>query len=1150
MRRFLVVGCGGSGGATLQFMLDQLRANLVNNGVTTWPIEGWQFVHVDVPPSGDGVKYGVPTVEGQGGTYVRTSYNGATYADVVSAVEAQLADRNATELLGSWALGRDRVHTPVTDGAGQIRAVGRMLALSRIREIHAGLSAAWSRLQSPEAHYSVGSIADVFSPSTRGQIGGDPVVLVVSSMAGGAGASMALDVCRVLGLVPGMTPNIGLYACTAEVFYELAPHLRTGVEGNALAMIGEVVAAQSGAAADEDYRIQQSLGLNGVGKDTPFRRVFPIGSRVGGDGATFGDGSMEGVYRGLGRGLSALMLSGIATNDLVAYRLGNLAARDVDKSSFGWGVADDRLVWGSFGFASLAMGRDRYAEYAAQRIARRALDHLIDGHQQPGDDRDASTQVQDAAAARWHDFARHVGLPETITGSPVDWLRASLESADLPRAAHHVVDEEFGSVLRPDPSHPAAAWVRGYVDRLPHLRDRASGRAAETAYRWVFNWYEAFTDRIIDATIEAAAISGLPTARVVLDRLGSLCTDLSANLRTLAKNVTPADVTAPETQVVGQLARVNAALTQFGGALLQLVQHHESLMLNAMRGQVAGLMADVLSFVASGLAAPLRQALTDQIATIEAARRERAKATGRALLRTSQYAAWPTGLEAEVPKRFAEAHNEVLLTSSESFERDFQHHIVQSVTGPAAGTSPDIATQRVAMSVISGQLETLAARDERLVRLEESVRWRPPALGRTPDNPAAATVAQRRGVFVAHFGCDDLIDAARAYVARPHEAFNIYVSESLRQYILAVDEPDYVRQERERTLAQKFDQTLLMARPLVSVEPEALRRLHGTAEIRFEYAFSTVPFAGTAVELHLRDAISQNRTLLASVEGAFDAALSDLEASSIDVFGFYPNYSPLTFRSLCFTIAETYSALSREARQSFWSGRRARRLSGALPMSQAMREALIGGYYLARQLDLVRWPSESPSGALEVRVPNGAWEPLRAPLLTAISGPEDVLPALLESYTLAAALWASQPNDTLLPYRLLRSYYDEAAEPTPDGQPIYAQTLLDEYINQGTSFGLPVVQGKNLEPEARRAALVEYFDGASTAISRMFGQAAAPSLGTFAGMAVGQPKSNRRTMMAEIAPDVVRVTSRLSEFAARTPILDSSGDPDEGGRYF
>ena len=35
MRRFLVVGCGGSGGATLALMMDQLRSELHTAGIET-----------------------------------------------------------------------------------------------------------------------------------------------------------------------------------------------------------------------------------------------------------------------------------------------------------------------------------------------------------------------------------------------------------------------------------------------------------------------------------------------------------------------------------------------------------------------------------------------------------------------------------------------------------------------------------------------------------------------------------------------------------------------------------------------------------------------------------------------------------------------------------------------------------------------------------------------------------------------------------------------------------------------------------------------------------------------------------------------------------------------------------------------------------
>ena len=48
MRRFLVVGCGGSGGATLAFIMDQLRSELHSAGIEKL-LGGWQFVQIDVP---------------------------------------------------------------------------------------------------------------------------------------------------------------------------------------------------------------------------------------------------------------------------------------------------------------------------------------------------------------------------------------------------------------------------------------------------------------------------------------------------------------------------------------------------------------------------------------------------------------------------------------------------------------------------------------------------------------------------------------------------------------------------------------------------------------------------------------------------------------------------------------------------------------------------------------------------------------------------------------------------------------------------------------------------------------------------------------------------------------------------------------------
>jgi hypothetical protein len=69
MRRFLIVGCGGSGGATLAYVMDQLRSELHAAGVDKL-IAGWQFVHIDVPSAADPGPDGLANVPAQGGTYI------------------------------------------------------------------------------------------------------------------------------------------------------------------------------------------------------------------------------------------------------------------------------------------------------------------------------------------------------------------------------------------------------------------------------------------------------------------------------------------------------------------------------------------------------------------------------------------------------------------------------------------------------------------------------------------------------------------------------------------------------------------------------------------------------------------------------------------------------------------------------------------------------------------------------------------------------------------------------------------------------------------------------------------------------------------------------------------------------------------------
>ena len=102
MRRFLVVGCGGSGGATLAFIMDQLRSELHAAGVGKL-LAGWQFVLIDVPSAPESGPEGLANVPAQGGTYIGCGPQGSSYTVLDGALSQRLAAESALDTIATWA---------------------------------------------------------------------------------------------------------------------------------------------------------------------------------------------------------------------------------------------------------------------------------------------------------------------------------------------------------------------------------------------------------------------------------------------------------------------------------------------------------------------------------------------------------------------------------------------------------------------------------------------------------------------------------------------------------------------------------------------------------------------------------------------------------------------------------------------------------------------------------------------------------------------------------------------------------------------------------------------------------------------------------------------------------------------------------------
>ena len=1064
MHKFLIVGCGGSGGQTLAYMMDQLKSDLAAQGVHSIP-SGWQFVHVDVPNAPDTRIPGMGNVAAQGGSYISTGPQSGSYEVLDNGLSQTLGQAGALEHLGTWAPRTPSdIKVAIGNGAGQMRAVGRAITLSRSSAVADGLERAFQKLNTLETNAEMADVARRAPGVGRFDASSRPIVLVVSSMAGGAGASMALDVCRLLALVPGVDPALtGVFMVTPDVFDALPESMRGGVRPNALAMLGEIVATQTNAAEEHDIAMLTALGHQIIPSGrAPFARVFPVGRFVGAERTLFGNGTQTAVYRGLGRGLAALVSSGSATGDFVEFDLINVSdPSPADADFLGWGAQSSSLPWGAFGFASLSMGRDRYRHYAAQRLARTSADRLRTGHLQAGDTASGVVQITNLLNSQWSNISGALGLPQSDGPAPLtnpqvmSWfVTIAYPQGESAKAAQAIIETQFAPFV-PLANATAAQWLaalrRFFVERKPAL----VGAVNDAAVTWCFDWSAGLHERVLRQVEAAVNEFGLPYARALVDRLEAVCRDqLTAHLGQLAA-LESADLGQLPPTFETEVAAIRGTIGN-GPALISRLANVVTTQVNALiyarsartsRGLLEALLTDVL--------APLRAALSESLAVLELAAAAQVTAIGLANVATDQYAAWPSDDDNSVPDRFDVADNEILLTPSSGFSNQYRSDVQRSLGNDAAQlTFPD-ARDRSARLVVTGLWPISAGVEAPGGLLERLAEWRPALFGRNPRTGETLTPSRARYEF--HLTPADLLDRALRFVERKNESFDTFCALSLRDYAEGRDIAPSALLARTDDLVAKFNEALHRALPLISVNSDAVLAIHGSA-MAYRYKFSSIPFLDSgSVITRLQETITGTANVAPETTDAFSRALSDSrQLTRIDIFGSYRNYSPLVFDSLLVPVSRQWAATPAMGRGEFWAHRRSRPLPASLPMGDTERRTMIAGWYVGQLTGQLSIPNAPYDRAVEIwDAENSRWLAFPHPLLTPpsqfLGRAIDWLPAVMESYLLAIARAHDIPvMSSLRPYQLLRRLSDATRQVPASGlQELSSEATLAAWLTTG-----------------------------------------------------------------------------------------------------
>lgn len=1122
MRKVLIIGCGGSGAKTLSYMMDQLRADLAVYGIDEIP-GSWQFVNVDTPLQEEHGQ-SLPPVGRMGGTYVSCGDTGS-YAPVDAAVTRKL-QAHGTEGLRAAATWMPRkpsdVTFPISVGAGQSRSIGRMLTLSKLHQIGPGISRAIDAMNSVSTRQQAREAASLI-PGLGGvpEAASGAVTLVVSSMAGGSGASMALDVCRIVSNLPGVDRDLtSLFLYTADVFGELPSQDRLGMPGNTLAMLGEIFAAQAtadgGVAGRNDADLYERLGVSGSA-GRPFRRVFPIGRRTGVDNMVFGDGSAEGVYRGMGRGLGRLLLSPRFDN-IVQYLIANVGGGGISTDTVAWGSSADDAIWSSFGYASLSMGRDRYTEYASERIARSAVDHVLNGFRLTGSTQGDQQQLSELWQYRRPQELARIGLPDRSSGSVMsgdaavdraaqEWFlsEAGLSQRALGGAAGEAVRDAMMRRPSMDPNMPLAQWAES-LEPWARTEEAAVQAQLETAANHLANSFAgAFHERALDTLRFAIAEHGVIYASYLLEQLagpGGEIAHLVSRVRELERLRQPRALEVPPAFVQAHASNRKAMIGL--SAMAELEESVFDMLRDSAFGWLASIAAQkvaaLLEDFGASVAQPLRKEFEDVRRGLVAAVQESPGAQGVAQLASPFYKAWPTEPDAgqpevsSVPDRFANAHNEVVIMGIEEYVPRFATDIVASVSAERSSAQhQNLADMHQAYSwarknVILGDWVKGAGDEPPRDLLVTNRSWVPKGI--------PGTSAPVPGQYSLRARTADLLDRARAFVRRRGESFENFSTESMRSYLTDPAIGDHERNLRQRQVLDALTKTLVMAQPLTSIDRNIQQQL-GVDSLQLSYAFSSLPFASLeGVVEGLKDTVRHSSQInTESVLPEIDKALGSLPVGKVDVFGYYPMAFPVAY-GLVQDVAEDWKSRTDAARRDFWHWRRARALPGGLPLSDPERQTMIRGWWVAQLAGGLKLPTDGNDRTpVQIWDPEArVWVPFPAPMLTPPSRmivSTAWLAIVLESSLLAYLEAGEKGLEAFRPWKVLRSWADRGQfGPTPVlEQGTEDARILGELLGRGyLAPELPPVVdlAETPGPEARREALMSYCDKVAQVLEQRF----------------------------------------------------------------
>ena len=1041
LRPVLLIGVGGSGGKTLRAMNQSLMRKLRKAGWDKNHLpEGMQMLWVDSVSQQDEDAFPAPLLPST--QYVGLVPPGLNYADLRTTLEHSIQPKERMAALAGWM--PESVPIAVAAGAGQARAIGRAISAAQISPLKSAIEGANAKLSGINVTTELADISGLLGQSDSSPVT-KPIAIVISSVAGGSGSGMFMDVIETLKTV---NPEFASPDGIITILY--TPDVFASIEGaggqippNTLAAAMEVTSGVlSPGLTSGSVHMMQSRGLvnrsrHGFGAKCNFL--------VGASNKNITLGSQSDVYYAVGESLTAIVTDDRVQQSLRAFIITNVFLNSgnsmlVQDNSLMSEASDldESMPFSALGMGRVNLGTDRLTDYISLLLTRDITEQLLwpdfqNNIQSDGQRKTPEELINKRIADTWTDFLLESKLNERdpandVVNALVDesqveqrltpWAREGLNKSSQGVGGGGMAPAEWASRLQ-----------NYYDNNISVLKAQEKANT----YQFAQSWTEEIQIHLTRLVTQVSIRDGFMVTGRLLTRLIEEMQYVSQELNT--------QVATKRTQTQMMASSIQQVLN-VGANKLELNDDALSKAAKALQLS-AGLEVDADRYeIASALVSDLTENLLEPLLkSIRFARAELAATVNAKQLPDGRPNSWPLMPEfgKPIPTQLRPGATERVLIQPENYEKVFQEEVQACLQNSQDKSSwRSVIRERSALGLVLDNGEHAGNGI-----IKESVSWIPQdgqaSTARVSGIPAEFSTP-KSFTFI-----QQLVDQWVADV-KLSTGLARFLKQSLVKYVESGAPEEQI--QRQSDFISAFSEVVMIAAPFVEINAAVKASLHPNVKDSNLPLVSTIPFVvGHPLYDRIKSALDAGGLWK---ERQSPGWFGTSNADQISIFTASGNaMMPMVFNNLMRPIAQSWAENSNnmDRRHAFWAMRRARPIVEFIPAGHRQIESMTRGWFLAGLLNQRVTKDEGGAG-WRVQVWDDESRTLvdfPFPLLSAGSVSQNEVPAaVLKSLAIAYVKVNELGNlSPLRPYQRLLEIGAESRYPT----------ILSDWIKTGVVAG-------------------------------------------------------------------------------------------------